>query len=56
MSADALVDYLTMLVWGGLEGVLQAHGSPAKFTRRDHTPSDQRLLGAPATEEDNFDG
>ncbi len=56
MSAEALVDYLTMLVWGGLEGVLQAHGSPAKFTRRDRTPSDQRLLGAPATEEDNFDG
>ena len=47
MSAEALVDYLTMLIWGGLEGVLIAQGSPAKFTPRDRDPTDQRLLGAP---------
>ena len=50
MSAEALVDYLTMQVWGGLEGVLGAQGSPAKFVPNDRTPSDQRLLGAPSTQ------
>lgn len=39
MSAEALVDYLTMIVWGGLEGVLHAHGSPAKFTPRERDPA-----------------
>ena len=55
MSAEALVDYLTMLVWGGLEGVLAAQGSPARFTPRERFASDQRLLGTPATREENFD-
>lgn len=32
MSAEALVDYLTMLVVGGFDGVLGAGGAPSRFT------------------------
>ncbi len=33
MSAEALVDYLTMLAVGGFDGVLAAEGSPRRFTQ-----------------------
>lgn len=55
MSAEALVGYLTMLVWGGLEGVLAAQGSPAKFVPRDVDPSHERLLGAPTPHREDSD-
>jgi AcrR family transcriptional regulator len=45
MSTDALVDYLTMLAWGGLDGVLRAGGSPAAFARGDDREPALRLLG-----------
>ncbi|WP_460865035.1 TetR/AcrR family transcriptional regulator [Rhodococcus aerolatus] len=54
MSAEALIDYLTMLAWGGLSGIVAAEGSPAKF---DPTPSSDnglQLLGTPL--EDGQDG
>ncbi len=44
MSSEALIDYLTMLAWGGLEGVLKAEGSPAKFSPAHRGPA-LRLLG-----------
>ena len=48
MSADALVDYLTMLVWGGLKGVLASGGSPARFAEESASVAadrpDLRLL------------
>jgi len=45
MSVEALVDYLTMLAWGGLEGVLRAGGSPASFHGGDEREPGSRLLG-----------
>ncbi len=45
MSVEALVDYLTMLAWGGLEGVLRAGGSPASFQGGDEREPGSRLLG-----------
>lgn len=45
MSVEALVDYLTMLAWGGLEGVLRAGGSPASFRGGDEREPGSRLLG-----------
>lgn len=48
MSTDALVDYLTMLVWGGLDGVLRAGGSPAAFARREDDDPHLRLLAGMA--------
>ena len=29
MTADEIVDYLTMMVWGGIAGIARAEGSPA---------------------------
>ncbi|WP_127784097.1 TetR/AcrR family transcriptional regulator [Rhodococcus sp. X156] len=49
MSSDALVDYLSMLVWGGLEGVLRADGAPAKFVPAAASDPTRRLLGGPLT-------
>ncbi len=45
MSTEALVDYLTMLAWGGLDGVLRAGGSPTAFARREDDEPGLRLLG-----------
>ncbi|MBY6367171.1 TetR/AcrR family transcriptional regulator [Rhodococcoides corynebacterioides] len=36
MSATDLIDYLTMMVWGGIHGVAEAGGSPARFNSVDH--------------------
>ncbi len=36
MSATDLIDYLTMMVWGGIHGVAAAGGSPARFNSVDH--------------------
>ncbi|MGU3436563.1 TetR/AcrR family transcriptional regulator [Actinomycetes bacterium M1A6_2h] len=36
MTAEDLIDYLTMQVWGGIHGVAQAKGSPARFNSVDH--------------------
>jgi AcrR family transcriptional regulator len=51
MSAEALVDYLTMLVWGGLEGIIKAEGSPVKFAPPARPAPSLRLLGQPPTPE-----
>lgn len=48
MSSDALVEYLTMLAWGGLGGVLQAGGSPQQFEPGEKRSPDLRLLGGMA--------
>lgn len=55
MSSEALVDYLSMLVWGGLEGVLGAEGSPAKFVAAAAPDPARRLLGGPMGDEANTD-
>lgn len=47
MSADALIDYLTMLAWGGLEGIRAAEGSPAKFVVSPAPENGLRLLATP---------
>ncbi|CCQ15090.1 putative TetR family transcriptional regulator [Rhodococcus sp. AW25M09] len=36
MSADDLIDYLCMMMWGGIHGVAMADGSPAKFKSQPH--------------------
>nr|WP_188543981.1 TetR/AcrR family transcriptional regulator [Rhodococcus trifolii] len=36
MTAEDLIDYLTMQVWGGIHGVAQVKGSPARFNAVDH--------------------
>lgn len=60
MSSEALVDYLTMLAWGGLDGVLRAGGSPNKFEPGEDRAPSLRLLGGMAVsgntiEEDRSD-
>lgn len=53
-AADRLADELTMLVWGGVAGIVTANGSPAEFTanpptiprpptRNDHPNTDARV-------------
>ncbi|OZC62551.1 TetR/AcrR family transcriptional regulator [Rhodococcus sp. 15-725-2-2b] len=37
MTADELVDYLTMMVWGGIAGIARAAGSAATFTSEPHS-------------------
>ncbi|MCZ4517921.1 TetR/AcrR family transcriptional regulator [Rhodococcus ruber] len=37
MTADELVDYLTMMVWGGIAGIARAAGSAATFTSKPHS-------------------
>ncbi|MGV8875235.1 MAG: TetR/AcrR family transcriptional regulator [Rhodococcus sp. (in: high G+C Gram-positive bacteria)] len=37
MTAEELIDYLTMLVWGGISGVARAAGSAATFTSEPHS-------------------
>ncbi|OZC41561.1 TetR family transcriptional regulator [Rhodococcus sp. WWJCD1] len=37
MTADELVDYLTMMVWGGIAGIARAAGSAATFTSAPHS-------------------
>ena len=36
MSAEDLIDYLTMMTWGAVEGIARVGGSPAKFRSMDH--------------------
>ncbi|NLU64694.1 TetR/AcrR family transcriptional regulator [Rhodococcus sp. HNM0563] len=36
MTAEDLVDYLTMMVWGGITGIAQVAGSPGRFKSRPH--------------------
>ena len=37
MTADDLVDHITMMVWGGVAGIARAAGSAAVFTSRPHS-------------------
>lgn len=37
MTVDELIDYLTMMVWGGIAGIARAAGSAAIFTSEPHT-------------------
>ncbi|KQU47121.1 TetR family transcriptional regulator [Rhodococcus sp. Leaf278] len=37
MPADELVDYLTMMVWGGIAGIARAAGSVATFNSEPHS-------------------
>ena len=44
MSMEDLIDYLSMMTWGGIHGVAMADGSPSKFNAQPHplvTPKDQ---------------
>ncbi|MDQ1178777.1 AcrR family transcriptional regulator [Rhodococcus sp. SORGH_AS 301] len=41
MSAADLIDYLTMMVWGGIHGVAEAGGSPSRFNAVDHPLVDE---------------
>lgn len=36
MSAEDLIDYLTMMVWGGIHGIVGSGGSPTKFNSAEH--------------------
>lgn len=36
MSAEDLIDYLTMMAWGGMTGIAGAGGSPARFNAQPH--------------------
>ncbi|MGC0365522.1 AcrR family transcriptional regulator [Rhodococcus sp. 27YEA15] len=36
MSAESLIDYLTMMTWGGITGIAAVNGSPAKFKSMPH--------------------
>ncbi|TFI44566.1 TetR/AcrR family transcriptional regulator [Rhodococcus sp. 1R11] len=37
MTVDELIDYLTMMVWGGIAGIARAAGSVTTFTSRPHS-------------------
>jgi AcrR family transcriptional regulator len=36
MSADDMIDYLTMMTWSSVEGLFRVAGSPAKFKAQSH--------------------
>lgn len=36
MSAEDLIDYLTMMTWGGMTGIAGSGGSPARFKAQPH--------------------
>ncbi|MEV0947995.1 TetR family transcriptional regulator [Rhodococcus sp. NPDC049939] len=36
MSVEAMIDYLTMMIWGGLTGIAEVSGSPARFNSIPH--------------------
>lgn len=36
MTAEDLIDYLTMMVWGGMTGIASASGSPMRFKSQPH--------------------
>lgn len=36
MTAEDLIDYLTMMVWGGMTGIAGSGGSPGKFRSQPH--------------------
>lgn len=46
MTADEMVDYLTMMVWGGIAGIARAEGSSATFTSRPHSLDDNEIRQA----------
>ncbi|MDJ0003012.1 TetR family transcriptional regulator [Rhodococcus sp. 05-2255-1e] len=37
MTVDELIDYLTMMVWGGIAGIVRASGSAAAFASKPHS-------------------
>jgi AcrR family transcriptional regulator len=37
MPIDTFINYLTMLMWGGMSGIVEVGGSPAKFMAQDHS-------------------
>ncbi|RZL71754.1 MAG: TetR/AcrR family transcriptional regulator [Rhodococcus sp. (in: high G+C Gram-positive bacteria)] len=37
MTVDELIDYLTMMVWGGIAGIARASGSAAAFASKPHS-------------------
>ncbi|MBY4127445.1 TetR/AcrR family transcriptional regulator [Rhodococcus fascians] len=41
MTADELIDHLTLMVWGGIAGIARAAGSAAAFTSRPHSLTPQ---------------
>ncbi len=48
MTAEDLIDYLTMMTWGGMTGIASADGSPVKFKSQPHPlrREDDRESGA----------
>lgn len=36
MTTEDLIDYLTMMVWGGMTGIAEAAGSPVRFKSQPH--------------------
>lgn len=38
MSSDELIDYLTMLSWSALQGIVESGGSLARFNSQPHPP------------------
>lgn len=42
MSAEDLIDYLCMMTWGGIHGVANVDGSPAKFKSQPHPLVDEK--------------
>jgi AcrR family transcriptional regulator len=36
MSAENLIDYLTMMTWSSIEGIVRAGGQPARFAEQPH--------------------
>jgi len=36
MTAENLIDYLTMMTWGGITGIAEVAGSPARFNANPH--------------------
>ncbi|MFI8565630.1 TetR/AcrR family transcriptional regulator [Rhodococcus sp. NPDC078407] len=37
MTPDELIDYLSMMVWGGISGIARAGGSAAEFASKPHS-------------------
>ena len=51
MSAEDLIDYLSMMTWGGIHGVAMANGSPAKFNSQPHPLVDEQAREERASQE-----
>ncbi|WP_346764833.1 TetR/AcrR family transcriptional regulator [Rhodococcus sp. HNM0569] len=37
MTSEDLISYLTMMIWGSIQGIMEANGSPTRFKALDHT-------------------